>query len=81
MCTEALINPAKESETIDETTDEEICRAVQKAREAQELAEVNGGDDDEDDDAAVEEIPCRHEVLKATSIISKYINMMDDPTA
>jgi hypothetical protein len=35
--------PAKESETINEMTNEEICQAVQKVRE---LAEVNGGNDD-----------------------------------
>jgi hypothetical protein len=75
MDIEALLNPIEESQAIDKTTDEEIYSAVQNAREAQELAEVNGGDDDVDD------ILSRREVLKATSLINRYINAVDDPTA
>jgi hypothetical protein len=81
MCTKILLNPAKESETINEMTNEEICWAVQKVRKAQELAEVNGSNDDKDDNAPIEEILCCCEVLKTMSIIGKYINMVDDLTA
>jgi hypothetical protein len=46
-----------------------------------ELAGLNSGDDDMDDDALVDELPSRHEVLKATSLINQYINSVDDPVA
>ncbi|KAF8485185.1 hypothetical protein DFH94DRAFT_815365 [Russula ochroleuca] len=51
MCIEALLNPTEELHIIEETTDEDICRAVQNARRAQELSQGNGGDDDANDDA------------------------------
>ena len=53
MDTEALLNPADvdESSIINETTDEEICRAVLDAIKVWEEGLINDGDDDIDDDA------------------------------
>ena len=81
MSLEALLNPTEESQVMDETTDEEICHAVQNARRADENLDRNGGDDDADDDAEPEAIPSRKEVLKAVSTISGYIAGLDKPIA
>ena len=51
MDTEALLNPADESLIINETTDEEICRAVLDAIKAWEEGLINDGDNDIDNDA------------------------------
>lgn len=81
MDIEALLNPVDESQVMDETTDEEICRAVLAMKNARELAEVNQGDDDPDDDALIAPQPTRREVLQATSTIHQYINILNDPLA
>jgi DDE superfamily endonuclease len=81
MGVEALLNPIEESQVLDETSDEDICRAVLNARRAQENSQGNGGDDDADDDAEPEEIPSHQEVLRAVSIIDGYVAGVDDPIA
>jgi len=67
MDIEALLNPADESQVMDETTDEEICQAVLDVRRAQEEGLINGGDDDVDDDASVEPCPMHREVQYTSS--------------
>ena len=78
MDIEALLNPA--SEILDEATDEEIFQAVVDTRKAQDELEITGGDD-VDDDAQIEVLPTRCEVLKAVSVISNYVNTLNDPFA
>ena len=75
---EVLLNPAAESQVIDETTEEEICQAVLEAREARDQA-VNDGGDDVDNDAPVNPCPTYQEVLCVASIIKHYIDGIDDP--
>ena len=81
MGIEALLNPIEESQAMDESSDEDICRAVMNARRAQENSEGNGGDDDADDDVEPEDIISRQEVLRAVSIIDGYVAGVDDPVA
>ncbi|GAW02276.1 DDE-domain-containing protein [Lentinula edodes] len=52
MTIDSLLNPEREKimVTADESTDEEICKAVLHARAAEEDTVINGGDDDVDDD-------------------------------
>ncbi|KAK2465871.1 hypothetical protein APHAL10511_001512 [Amanita phalloides] len=80
MSIDALLNPAAESQVIDETTEEEICEAVLEAREAREQA-VNNGGDNVDNDAPVNPRPTYREVLCAASTIKHYIDGIDDPIA
>ncbi|KAE9388852.1 hypothetical protein BT96DRAFT_1003797 [Gymnopus androsaceus JB14] len=49
---DSLLNPESEKimVTADESTDEEICKAVLSAQMAKEDTVVNGGDDDVDND-------------------------------
>ena len=61
MDTEALLNPADESLIINETTDEEICRAVLDAIKAWKEGLIKDGNDDIDDDA--HPVACKLEVL------------------
>ena len=62
---------------MDDTTDEEICRAVLAAHKAQEGAPVSGeGNNVEDDNG-----PTFREVAQAVSIINKYARHIDDPDA
>jgi hypothetical protein len=82
MSVEALLNSVEESQVMDETTDEEICHAVQNSRKVQEISCSGGsGDDDADDDAQPEEFPSHQEVLRATSIIEEFVARMDDQLA
>ncbi|KAJ7862526.1 hypothetical protein B0H13DRAFT_1638614 [Mycena leptocephala] len=79
MSIESLLNPAEERELIDEaTTVEDIFKAVMASRDAQEMAEINGGDDDVNDDADFEPRPTRREALGAVSTLLKYTAVMDD---
>ena len=48
------------------------------AIKVREIIDINGGDD-VDDGVAIEPQPTRHEVPKAVSTISKYIDELDDP--
>ena len=81
MSIEALLNPMDESQVMDGSTDEEICHAVQNAKEAEGNSPENGGDDDVEDDAEPEEMPSRQEALKAVSVIDGYVAGLDDPIA
>ncbi len=73
MCIDALLNPADESQVIDETTEEDICQAVLEARKEREQA-CN-------DDAPANPRPTYQEVLRAASTIKHYIDSIDDPIA
>ena len=81
MGIEALLNPIEESQAMDESSDEGICRAVMNARRAQENSEGNGGDNDADDDVEPKDIISRQEVLRAVSIIDGYVAGVDDSVA
>ena len=72
-----LLSPANESNTMDESTDREIYKAVMVAREAHENMEINGGDDI--DEEPVERMPSCKDVLKATSVIRRFVDDMNDP--
>lgn len=75
-----LLNPAGESQVSTEASDEEIFQSVMDAIEARTNIDINGRDD-VDDGVAIEPQPTRHEVLKAVSTISKYIDELDDPVS
>jgi hypothetical protein len=77
MDVEALLNPLEESQTMDDTTDEEICRAVLAAHKAQEGGLISGEEDNVEDD----DTPTYREVAQAVSIINKYVRRIDDPVA
>ena len=81
---EAFLNPPEESWMVEETTDEEIYRAVlaackAQAREAGTISD--GGDDDIEDDAPVEPCPTYREIFRAVSTISRYVERVDYPVA
>ncbi|KAF8911490.1 hypothetical protein CPB84DRAFT_1761954 [Gymnopilus junonius] len=65
---------------LTETSDEEIFQAVMDAIHARENIEINGGDD-VDEDIPVEPRPARHDVLKTSSTISRYLEDWNDPIA
>jgi hypothetical protein len=60
--------------------DEEIYHAVMDAIKARENLEINGNDD-VDEDASVEPRPTRREFYQAASVITRYMDDMDDPIA
>jgi hypothetical protein len=62
---------------MDETTNEEICQAVQDAQKA-EYKVTDSGDCGSDDEAPC---PTHHEVLQAVSVINSYIDNLDDALA
>ena len=77
MNIEALLNPSAKAQNLDETTDEEICQAVQDARKAE--YEVTDSRDCRSDD----EVPCPtcREVLQAVSVINSYVSILDNTLA
>ena len=76
MDIENLLNPAGESQDLTESSDEEIFQSVLDAIEAREKIDINGGDDvDDGPDVEIEPQPTRR---KAVSIITKYIDKLDD---
>ena len=81
MDLDSLLNPLKESQVIEATTDEEICQAVLAARSAQENGPSNGGDNDVEDDTPAEPCPTYHEVFQAASVINRYAAHVDSPLA
>ncbi|KAI0245438.1 hypothetical protein BJV78DRAFT_1138610 [Lactifluus subvellereus] len=81
MDIKSLLNPAAESQVIDMTTDEEIYQAVIDARSAQEDTIINGGDDDTNDGGPIEDCPTRCEALQAASVLSRYVDHINNPGA
>ena len=81
MDIEGLLNPIDESTIIGDTTDIEIYQAVMNAQSAQEQAPTNGGDDDTDNCSPDEPCPMCHEVLIATTVFKKYLDLESDPLA
>jgi hypothetical protein len=79
MDIEALLNPANESQMMDETIDEEICKAVLAAKKSQEEGPINGRDDNDNDNTPLEPCPTHHKVFQAASIINRYTEHLDDP--
>ncbi|KAF8228036.1 hypothetical protein L208DRAFT_1123384, partial [Tricholoma matsutake] len=82
MDIEAVLNPADESQVINETTDEDICWAVLNAKNTQEDGLFNGGDDNVNSES-LQSSPnnASNQQLKETSVINWYIDMLDDPIA
>ena len=80
MDIEMLLNPVKESQNIQGTSDKEIFNAVMKCRNALEVA-PNAGGDDVDDTSPYESIPSCREVLQAASVINQYVQNINDPLA
>jgi hypothetical protein len=78
MDIEALLNPADETALIDETTDIEIFEAVMGARKKR---EDSTGSDDVDDPGPIKPCPTPSEALRAISLITDYIDTIDDPIA
>jgi hypothetical protein len=69
---------------VEETMDEEICRAVLAAQDAraQEEEPINGGGGDNvEDDGPFEPCPMYREVFQAVSIINRYVEHVDNPVA
>jgi hypothetical protein len=79
MDIKALLNPAAESQMIDEVTDKEIFHMVLDAQNAEEEGPINGGDEDIDDNASVEACLTCCEVLQPSAVITRYIDIVDDP--
>ena len=79
---ESLLNPAGESHTLNESSDEEIFQAVMDSIAARENIDATGGDDVDDSEfIPIEPRPTRRDVLKAVSTISKYVDEFNDPIA
>jgi sporulation-control protein spo0M len=82
MDIESLLNPAGESQVMTETLDNEIYQAVMDSVETHKDLEINGADDKDDDDPIELELhPTQHDLLKAISTLSKFIEDLDDPAA
>jgi hypothetical protein len=77
MNIDTLLNPAHESQLLDDTSDEEIFKAVQDSRKEAE-ASVNSGFND---DAPIDTCPTRRELLQAVSVINDYVNTLDSTFA
>ncbi|KIL60358.1 hypothetical protein M378DRAFT_187797 [Amanita muscaria Koide BX008] len=77
---ESLLNPADESQAVDEseTTDKEICQAVLEARQQ---ADGNSAGNDVDDSTQVEPRPTYQDVLHAASVINRFTQDLNHPTA
>lgn len=73
---ETLLNPGDEMELIDETTDDDIFRAVMDL-DAHNLT----GSDDADDPGPIKSSPTHAEALQAIRLITDYIDSINDPVA
>lgn len=73
MDIEQLLNPVDESQVIEETFDEDICKAMLDAQKAEDTV-ASGGDDS---DAVDEACPTYPEVLQAVAVINKYVGGLD----
>ncbi|KAG6849703.1 hypothetical protein C0991_011138, partial [Blastosporella zonata] len=83
MIIKDLLNPIEETKCLYKTSDEDICKAVLDARQAQEDTLIMGGDNDVDDDA---DMPLtdgclRRDFLKLSVSITSHLNSMNDPIA
>lgn len=80
MDIEALLNPAGEMEQINEATDEEIFKAVMEAHGECENVGIMGSDDVGDSGPA-KHCPTPKEALRAISLITDYIDTINNPIA
>ena len=80
MDIDELLNPGDEMELIDETTDEEIFGAVMDL-DTHKITLPAAGKDDADDSGPIKPPPTQSEALQAISLITDYIDSMDDPFA
>jgi hypothetical protein len=83
MDIEALLNPEGkgQSQTMDESTDEEIYQVIMDAVDAHENIDNNGSDDVDCNNGPVEACPTIHKVWQAAVVLSRYIDELDDPIA
>jgi hypothetical protein len=82
MDIESLLNPARESHVLTETSDQEIYQTIIDSIAACENMEISGGDDAiNENDMPVEPRPTQRKVLKAVSTINKYIADFNNPIA
>jgi len=79
MDIDTLLNPETEWCVMDETTDEEVFKAVMQSRQVEENGPMNSRDDSADDDACVEACPTCCEAMQAASVMKRYINDLEDP--
>lgn len=63
---------------MEETTNEEICQAVLAACNSQDKEPMG---DDVEDDAVMEPHPTYREVLQAATVITRYVEHINDPVA
>jgi hypothetical protein len=75
MKIDALLNPANESNMLDNVTEEEIYDAVMESRM------VPPGDDNSDSDAFDDVSPTRKEALQAALVLKKYLQHVNSPFA
>jgi hypothetical protein len=80
MDIEALLNPADERTIINEATDIEIFEAIMDARKKREKSGITGSND-VDDPGPIKHCPTPSEALRAISLITDYIDTIDDPIA
>lgn len=80
MDIETLLNPEQEKVLVEEISDEELFRTVMEAREMQEMSGITGSDDI-DDSSPVKPQPTHVEALRAISLITDYIDSVNDPIA
>lgn len=80
MDIESLLNPVGESHAMMEVSDKEVYQAVMDAIKACDNIESNGSDNANIDGPPEPLLNCR-DVLKAVSIINKYLGGLDDPFA
>lgn len=81
MDIDELLNPGDEMELIDETTDEEIFRAVMDS-DAREITLAGSDESDADDPGPIKPPPpTTSEALQAIALITDYIDSMNDPFA
>ncbi|GLB34609.1 putative DDE superfamily endonuclease [Lyophyllum shimeji] len=79
MNIEELLSPVSEQELVGDISEEDIFRAVQDARQAEQMMEINGGDDG--DDEGVDEKPTRKDALTAAFTLQRYIADLNEPFA
>ena len=78
----ALLNPAGESQLLDDMLDKEICKAVLNSRKDLEGEEmIDSDDDDVFVDPCPTPTPSCSELLQAASVINGYVNTVDSAFA
>ncbi|KAJ6616273.1 hypothetical protein B0H10DRAFT_1697728, partial [Mycena sp. CBHHK59/15] len=74
-----LLDIPEEQAKMNETTDQEICDAVNEKLAEEQMLEIHGGDDH--DSTAQVPRPSRQQALEAASTLREYISDHDDAFA